>query len=63
MLKTVVTLNIFEETVIHFFQDSLINKRTKEQHLFGILFRIINVLTVTFDQLNASLLNKSINFF
>ncbi len=35
---------------------------SKEQHLFEIeIFCGINVCTVTFDQFNASLLNKSIN--
>ncbi len=35
-----------------------------EQHLFEIeiFCNIIHVFTVTFNQLNASLLNKSINF-
>ncbi len=34
------------------------------KHLFEIeiFYKIINVFTVTFDQFNASLLNKSINF-
>ncbi len=38
---------------------------SKEQHLFGleIFCNIINVFTATFDQFNASLLNKSIHFF
>ncbi len=36
----------------------------KEQYLFEIYIfcDIINVFTVTFDQFNASLLNKNINF-
>ncbi len=36
---------------------------SKEQHLFEIkiLCNIINVFTVTFDQFNESLLNKSKN--
>jgi len=40
-------------------------KLKKEQHLFEIkhLCHIINDFTVTFDQFNESLLNKSINFF
>ncbi len=38
---------------------------SKDQHLFEveILSNIINVFAVTFDQINAFLLNKSINFF
>ncbi len=38
---------------------------SKEQLLLEteILDHIINVFTVTFDKLNAALLNKSINFF
>ncbi len=50
----VLLLNIFVETVINFFQDSLITERAK-QHLFC---NIINVFTVTF---NASVLNKNAN--
>ncbi len=39
-------------------------ERSKDQYLFEIeiFCNIINVLTVKFDQFNASLLNKSINF-
>ncbi len=43
------------------------NRKFKQHklHLFDIeIFRnIIDVFSVTFDQYNASLLNKSINFF
>ncbi len=37
---------------------------SKEQHLLQIdnFYNIINVFDVTFDQFNASLLNKIINF-
>ncbi len=44
---------------LHFHESS------KEQHLFEIeiFSNIINVFAVTFDQFNASLMNKSINFF
>ncbi len=37
----------------------------KEQHLFEIeiFCNIINVFTVTFDQLNAFLMNQIIHFF
>jgi len=44
MLKTVVLIDIFVETVGHF-QDFLMNRK-KEKHLF---YYIINVFTVTFD--------------
>jgi len=36
---------------------------SKGQHLFEIFCNIINVFTVTFDQFNASLPNKSIYLF
>jgi len=38
---------------------------SEEQHLLEIeiFCNIINVFTVTFDQFNVSLMNKSINFF
>ncbi len=36
-------------------------ENSKEQHLFETEIYTINVFTVTFDQYNASLLNKSIN--
>ncbi len=65
MLKTIVLHNIFLETEIHFiFQDSLMNRKFKKQHLFEIetFCYIINTFIVTFHQFNASLL-KSINFF
>ncbi len=40
-------------------------ENSKEQHLFEteILCNIINVFTVTFDQFNAALLNKSVYLF
>ncbi len=65
MLKNLVMLNIFVETVIQYiifkgyFDESL-----KKQHLFeiDIFCNVINVSTVTFDHFNASLINKSINF-
>ncbi len=43
----VVLLNIFVETILFEIE---------------ILYRIINVFTVTFDQFNVSLLNKRINW-
>ncbi len=58
ILKTVVLLNIFVKTVI-FFKDSLINRNIKI--IAGILF--MQVFIITFDQFNASMLDKSINFF
>ncbi len=51
------------ETVIHFFfQGSLMNRYSKKQHSFEIeiICNLKNVLTVTFDQFNGSLLNKSV---
>ncbi len=41
------------------------NKHFKEQHLFKIeiFCNITNVFTATFDQFNASLMNKSIHLF
>ncbi len=55
MLKTVVLHNIFVETVKDFvFQDLFETE---------IVCDIINVLSVTFGQFNASFMNKSINFF
>lgn len=36
MFKMVVLLNIFAQTVI--FQDSLMNKSPKEQHIFEVTF-------------------------
>ncbi len=57
MLKTVVLIHIFVETVNLWWKES-----SKEQHIFKIeiFCYIINVFTVPFDQLNASLLNISI---
>ncbi len=51
---------IFVETVIHLFQDF-----SKEEHFLKMinLCNIINVFTATFDQFNASLMNKRITFF
>ncbi len=62
------TVNMFVETfisfiVIHFskcdtvhlFQGSLMNRKLNRKN--------INIFTVTLDQFNVSLLNKSINFF
>ncbi len=51
MLKTVMLLYIFLETVTH----------SKEQYLFETEI-FLHFCTVTFDQFNVSLLNKTINF-
>ncbi len=63
MLKTVVLIVFFcVETVMHFFRISI--KQKKKKHLFknGNLFIfIIDVFTVSFEQFNASLLNKKNN--
>ncbi len=60
VLKTVVLLNIFVETVTLFFRVFLMNRSSKEQHLFEIeiFCNNINVFTDTFDQFNASLMKK-----
>ncbi len=62
MLKTVVLLHIFMETVILVFKDSFINRMLKST-AFICFCNIINVCTDTFDQFNASLQNKSIICF
>ncbi len=61
MLKTVL-LNIFVETTMVFLSILCLRESSKVQHLFElkIFCNIINVFTVTFDQLNASLLNKNL---
>ncbi len=56
MLKTIVLLNIFTDTMTHFF---FFDEKPKHQPLFETNFIFF---TVTFDKLNASLLKKSINF-
>ncbi len=60
MLKTAVLLNIFVETQI-FFKILWWIEISKDQHCFviRIFCNIIIVFNVTFDQFNASLLNKS----
>ncbi len=54
-------LNIFVETVMHSFLDSLMNRKFKRL-LFKIdvLYNIINIVTVTFDTFKVSQLNKNI---
>ncbi len=61
MLKSGLLPNIFVEMVINY----IFHESSKEQHLFEIeiFSNIINVFAVAFDQFNASLMNKSINFF
>ncbi len=61
VLKTVVLLFLLR--VIPFIQDSLIKKG--QNNLFKIVktFIMLQKIYITFDQLNASLLNKSINLF
>jgi len=57
VLKTVVLLNIFVETMIQFFLEFLMNRKLiRTSSLRQIFFSSINVL-LTFDQFNASLLN------
>lgn len=55
-----IEVNIFVETVIHYFHHSLMKGKL---YLKQIFFNITNVFTITFDQFNASFLNKSINLF
>ncbi len=54
MLKRVVLFNIFVKTVIHF-QDSLMHRKFKIQHLFDL--NNLKVFALTLDQFNASLLH------
>ncbi len=61
-LKTVVQLNIFVEKVKVFFQDSLMYRMFKKQHLFEIEYNatifcnMINEFTLTFYKFNAQYL-------
>ncbi len=61
MLKTVVLLNIFMETMITFFKDSLMNTKLKGTHFFFIktFCNIINIKT--FDLTDPNLLNGSVS--
>ncbi len=61
LLKRVV-LNIFVETVILLFQDLLMNRELKIylKYIFITMYMSVNC---HFDQLNTSLLNKTIRFF
>ncbi len=59
MLKTVVLLHIFMETMIRFiFKDSLMNRKFKR-----IKKALVRLFTVTIHQFNASWLNKGNHFF
>ncbi len=60
MLKTVVLLNISVETVIHFFQDSLMNRKFKEQHLFEKKIKKVKVFSAL--KKRARLLNGRVYF-
>ncbi len=55
--KPVVLLNVFVKTMISGFLDW---QSSKEQHLLDFLCNNVNIFTVTIDQFNESLLNKSI---
>ncbi len=60
-MKTVVLFNIFcvnRDTFLS--QDSLMIKKFRTA--FIIIFNILNVFTVTFDQFNWLLLYKNMNF-
>ncbi len=58
------TVFLWKSSYMLFFRIHRWIESWKEQHLFEIeiFSNIINVFTVTFDQFNASLINKSINF-
>ncbi len=58
MLKMVVLLNIFVERAIYIF----INKNKKQQNLVWIIifYNILNVFTVTFNHIFASLPKKTV---
>ncbi len=55
---------VWKPLYIFFFWNLWWIESSKEQHLFEIKIfcNIINIFTGTFDQFNASLLNKTINF-
>jgi len=56
-------LSVQVETLI-VFQHSLRHRKFKKQNVFEIeIWNITNVFTVTFDQLNVSLLKKITHFF
>ncbi len=59
------TIFLWKPWCILFFRIHRWTESSKELHLFKIeiLCNIINAFTYTFDQFNASLMNKCINFF
>ncbi len=60
MLKTVVLLYIFVETVIHFFSGFFDEQKVQKNSVYlkQKTCNIINIFTVIFDQFNASLKNN-----
>ncbi len=58
------TASIFGGNLVHIFHESLMNRSSKEKHLFQteIFGYIIKVLYGRLIKLNASILNKTINF-
>jgi len=60
--KRLFLLIFFKETAIHsfFFQNYLMNRKFKV-NIYIYIYICMYVFTVTFDQFNVSLLNKSIN--
>ncbi len=56
---------LWKPSYIRFFRIHKWIESSKEQHLFEIeiFCNIINIFTITFDQFNMSLMNKSINLF
>ncbi len=68
VLKTILLLNNFVETLIHLVSVCFDELKVKKNWIDAekdceILCDIINVFAVTFDQFNATLLNKSFHFF
>ncbi len=58
-------LNVFLETdTSHFIQDSQMNRKSKRTAFIWNrhIFNIINVFNITFDQFNAAVMNKTINY-
>jgi len=56
MLKKVVRLNVYGNVIL------VIRKFIRKSFFYINLLYIINIFTATFDQLNASLLSKSVFF-
>ncbi len=57
-MKTYMLLDIFLEAMIHIFQESLMNKVQKNS-IYLKSFVIVLIFAVTFEHLNASLLNNN----